>query len=245
MPQDDVWTVRRLVEWTTGFFAEKGCVSPRVEAEVLAVQAMKFANRPEVYMKYDYVPTDAERAAFRALVKRRASGEPTAYLVGKKEFYSLEFDVDANVLVPRPETEDLVEMTERFLKNRASKDPAAPEIWRVCDLCTGSGCVAIALAKQLPKARLTALDVSPEALEVARRNVAKHKLEERVELIESDLFAALDPDVKFDFIVGNPPYVSAAEYDALEPTVRDFEPKLALLGGQTGAEIALRIVADA
>lgn len=247
MSQAETWTVRRLLEWTTSFFKEKGADSPRLEAEVLLADAMK-TSRVELYVNFDSEPSDDVRANFRNLVKRRGLGEPVAYLVGKKEFYSLEFEVDSNVLIPRPETEQLVleavELVKKLEKSAAEAGNAAP-IWRLCDVGTGSGCVAVALAKNLPNARLTAVDVQPGALAVAKKNAEKHDVAERIEFVESDLFAALGSvpaEERFDAIVSNPPYVSASEYAELEPTVRDFEPKTALVGGETGTEIVARIV---
>lgn len=249
MSQGETWTTRRLLEWTTNFFAEKGADSPRLEAEILLAFALK-TTRVNLYVNYDSVPNDDKRALFRSLVKRRGAGEPVAHLVGKKEFYSLDFETNRDVLIPRPETEQLVLEAVEFVKktDKAAREAGtfdAGRVWNLCDVGTGSGCVAIALAKNLPNARLTALDISPAALAVARRNAEKNELSERVEFVESDLFSALKPERRFDMIVSNPPYVSASEYVELEPTVRDFEPKLALLGGETGVEIVARIVATA
>ncbi len=251
MSQAETWTVRRLLEWTTSFFKEKGADSPRLEAEVLLADAMK-TSRVELYVNFDSEPSEEVRANFRNLVKRRGLGEPVAYLVGKKEFYSLEFEVDSNVLIPRPETEQLVleavELVKKLEKSAAGTEDApgnAAPIWRLCDVGTGSGFVAVALAKNLPNARLTAVDVQPGALAVAKKNAEKHDVADRIEFVESDLFAALGsvpPEESFDVVVGNPPYVSVSEYAELEPTVRDFEPKTALVGGETGTEIVARIV---
>lgn len=249
MSQGETWTTRRLLEWTTNFFTEKGADSPRLEAEILLAFALR-TTRVNLYVNYDSVPNDDERALFRSLVKRRGAGEPVAHLVGKKEFYSLDFETNRDVLIPRPETEQLVLEAVELVKktDKAAREAGtfdAKRVWRLCDVGTGSGCVAIALAKNLPNARLTALDISPAALTVARRNAEKNGIAERVEFVESDLFSALEPERRFDIIVSNPPYVSASEYAELEPTVRDFEPKLALLGGETGVEIVARIVATA
>lgn len=249
MSQGETWTTRRLLEWTTNFFTEKGADSPRLEAEILLAFALK-TTRVDLYVNYESVPNDDERALFRSLVKRRGAGEPVAHLVGKKEFYSLDFETTRDVLIPRPETEQLVLEAVEYVKKtdkeaRAAGTFDADRVWNFCDVGTGSGCVAIALAKNLRNARLTALDVSPAALAVARRNAEKNGVADRVEFFESDLFSALEPERRFDVVVSNPPYVSASEYAELEPTVRDYEPKLALLGGETGVEIVARIVATA
>lgn len=250
MSQDEHWTIRRLLEWTSGFLKERGSASPRLEAEVLLADALKL-SRIELYVRFETVPTDEERAAFRAVVKRRAAGEPVAYLVGHKEFYSLDFDVSPDVLIPRPETEQLVlEGIEFFRarqnsavplseneKNAEKKSPPA-----ILDLGTGSGCVALALAKNLPDVAVTAVDILPEALEMARKNAKKLELADRIQLVKSDLFAALPSDAPFDLIVTNPPYVSRTEYESLEKMVRDYEPKIALLAGETGTEVIAKIL---
>ena len=238
----ELWTTRRLLEWTADYFKGRGIENPRLEVELLLATALH-TNRVGLYLRYDEVPTDPERTAFRELVKRRAAGEPSAYLTGHKDFYSLDFDVNADVLIPRPETETLVLEGVEFLRARAKEN--AGFVPRVLDVGTGSGALAVALARNLPAARLVAVDISASALAMAKKNAEKHSVADRIEFRESDLFAAVSADERFDLIVSNPPYVSQSEYDALDRSVRDFEPRIALLSGEKGTEIVARIVADA
>ena len=236
------WTTRRLLEWTADYFKGLGFENPRLETELLLARALA-TNRVGLYLRYDDLPTDSERGAFRELVKRRAAGEPSAYLIGHKDFYSLDFDVSADVLIPRPETETLVLEGVEFLRARAKENPGlAP---RILDIGTGSGALAVALARNLPAARLVAVDISAPALAMAKRNAEKHSVAGRIDFRESDLFAAVAPDERFELIVSNPPYVSQAEYDALDKSVREFEPRIALLSGESGTEIVARILAEA
>lgn len=286
MSQPEKWTNRALLTWTKAFFEKRGIETPKLDAEVLLGYATG-RTRLDLFVSYDEEPTEEQRGVFRELVRRRALGEPVAYLVGKKEFYSLDFAVDARALIPRPETEQLVLETIEYFKKRgwrtgaaavkkrsveieervaefsaaeseAAESPAVErsdseprdpgELW-ICDVGVGSGCVSAALAKNIPSCRVLGLDVSPEALEVARENVERLGLSARVELRESDLFSAvpdaLPEEERFDAIVSNPPYVSESEYVVLETTVRDFEPRLALVGGASGAELAIELVRQA
>lgn len=182
-------------------------------------------------------PEDASR--FRAFVERRASGEPLQYITGHQEFYTLDFIVTPDVLIPRPETELLVE-TALDLFDKTGQSP------HICDVGTGSGCIAITLLHELPQARAVALDISPPALLVAARNAARHNVSERLSLIASDCFAALDSSsAQFSMIVSNPPYINADALDGLQREVRDHEPRQALTPGVDGLIIIRRIVADA
>ncbi|BDG10102.1 peptide chain release factor N(5)-glutamine methyltransferase [Anaeromyxobacter paludicola] len=227
----DTWTPLKLLAWTQGFFARGGVDAPRLTAEVLLAHALG-CDRVRLYLDFDKPLGEPELAAFRALVKRRAAGEPTAYLVGRREFYGRPFAVDRRVLVPRPETELLVEAALAAL----------PEGGAALDLCTGTGCVGITLALERPGARVTAVDLSPDALAVARANAAA--LGASVELLEGDLFAPVPPERRFDVIASNPPYVPTGELAGLSREVRQ-EPALALDGGADGLAVARRIVAEA
>jgi release factor glutamine methyltransferase len=235
-PAADVWTIKRVLEWTTQHLAKHGSESPRLEAEILLSHAKK-CKRIQLYTNYDEVLTDAIRGPMRELVQRRAKHEPVAYLVGHREFFSLEFRVTRDVLIPRPDTETLV-----MEALSVAKPLAAP---MVLDLCTGSGCVAVTIAKQLPTANVTAIDISPPALAIARENAAKHKVDGRVELLQGDLFAPLPAGRTFDIIASNPPYVTTAELDTLDDDVLKYEPRLALDGGPDGLTFVRRILTDA
>ena len=242
MTETQTWTIGRLLEWTTDYLGKHGSDTPRLDAEVLLAKACN-SPRIQLYVTFQQEPTDAVKAEFRAMVKRRAEGTPVAYLVGHKEFYSLNFDVTSDVLIPRNETEHLV--MEGLDRAKLLQSQDLSRTIRIADLCTGSGCVAITLAKHLPNARIIACDISPAALKVATANAAKLEVEDRVEFVESDLMATGFSDTKFDIIVSNPPYVTEAEFEKLAKSVRDFEPKLALVAGEDGLSVIRRIVEQA
>ena len=331
------WSVGRLLGWTGEYFAKHGIERPAWEAELLLAHVLD-CKRVELYFGHVHgAPVDDDhRAAFRELVRRRAQGCPVAYLVGHREFYSLPFAVTPAVLIPRPETERLVDEALKWLKERtagsgplasadtppdakvaeddgtemlpvrslddltaakeaqreieradaeqaaadrtaaelaaadaadpraAETDPdlppppgrvspvrsfgrrsdgsaAGPKL-EMLDIGTGSGCIAVTLLHECPTVHGVAVDVSEDALSVAARNAERHRVADRLQLLPSDLDAALPQGRRFDLIVGNPPYVAAADMDDLPPTVRDFEPSLALDGGTDGMEIVQRLL---
>jgi release factor glutamine methyltransferase len=230
------WTIGRLLAWTTDYLAAKKSESPRLDAEVLLADVLKY-ERVQLYTSYAMIVSDAARGAFRELVKRRAAGEPVAYLVGRKEFYSLPLAVSPAVLIPRPDTETLVaEFLTRF------KDRATP---RVLELGTGSGAIALAIAKQHESSHIVATDLSTEALGVARSNAKRHGLTARIDFRAGDLFEPIPTGEVFDAVLCNPPYIPTNVIPTLEPGVRDFEPHIALDGGPDGLDVVRRIVADA
>ncbi len=239
MPPTERWTVGRLLQWTVDYLQRCGSESPRLDAEVLLAEAMG-CERIRLYTAFEEEPDEPVKGAFRELVRKRAQGVPVAYLVGRREFYSLSFRVTSDVLIPRPETEFLVVT----LLDLARPRPASEAV-DVCDVGTGSGALAVCIARHLPSARVLALDVSRAALDVAAENVGEHGVAERVELLQSDLFADVAPQRTFDFIVSNPPYVSEAEYGRLAPEVREHEPRGALVAGRQGTEVIARLVAEA
>ena len=231
-----VWTVRTLLHWTTDFLSKKGVEAPSLEARLLMAHVL--ACKPiDVLVRAFDEPTDDERTRFRELIQRRVQGWPVAYLVGSKDFYLLRFEVSPAVLIPRPDTETLVQKSLEVLKDR----PAA----RVLDVGTGSGCIAISLAHQCPDLEVLAVDVSPDALEVARRNARTHGVEGRVCFAQGDLLAPAAGEEPFDLIASNPPYISPAEIASLAPDVRDHEPRVALDGGPDGLAFYRRLIADA
>lgn len=239
MADEETWTVGRLLQWTVDYLRRHGSDSPRLDAEVLLAQALGCA-RIALYTAYDTVPGEEARSVFRDLVRRRGEGTPVAYLVGQREFYSLSFRVTPDVLIPRPETEFLVVA----LLDQARQRPAGQPL-DICDVGTGSGILAVCAAKYLPQCRVLALDLSPAALEVARDNAARHGVAGRIEFLQSDLFAAVPPERRFDFIVSNPPYVSRKEMDSLPRDVRAFEPGVALVAGARGTEVIEALVPQA
>ena len=240
----DSWTIKRLLEWTTDYLKKNARQSPRLEAEILLAAALS-CQRIELYTNFESEPPEDKRAIFRDYVKRRAAGEPVAYLVGHKEFYSLSFQVDGNTLIPRPETEQLVVESFDWIKARQATDPNFEPT--ICDVGTGCGAIAIAIAHSLKKAnrpgKITAVDLSEKALEIAKKNGEKHNVSDRIQWVVSDLLDnAAGP---FDLIVSNPPYVSEAEYERLEADVKNYEPKTALLAGPKGTEILERLLPQA
>jgi release factor glutamine methyltransferase len=240
MSQAESWTVLRLLTWTTSFLKERGSENPRLDAEVLLAHARQ-CERIMLYAAFDEVVADDVRTAFRELVKRRSAGEPVAYLVGNREFYSLRLKVTPDVLIPRPETEFVVVAALDALKRSATK-LAEP---RVADVGTGSGAIAVAVAKHAPQCCVVAIDISPAALAVARENAVTLGVADRIEFQQGDLFATIPADRKFAVIASNPPYVSETEMADLAPHVKDHEPHLALFGGPTGTEIIERIIPQA
>lgn len=230
MPPAETWTVGRLLEWTADYLKRHGSESPRLDAEVLLAEVLH-CQRIQLYTAFDTVPGDEARAAFREMVKQRAQGTSVAHLVGHREFYSLDFRVTPDVLSPRPETEFLVVALLDLARQRDAGQPVT-----ICDVGTGSGIIAVCAAKHLPSAQVTAVDVSPAALEVARGNAAAHGVLERIEFLESNLFEAVPADRRFDLVASNPPYVSEAEMATLPPEVKDHEPRVALVAGPRGTE---------
>ena len=236
MSDSEVWTIGRLLQWTTDYLKEKSATSPRLDAEIL-LAAARNCERIELYTAFDEEPEEGVRTRFRELVRRRAAGEPVAYLVGHREFYSLNFRVTNDVLIPRPETEFVV---VALLDAAKELHPQTRPI-RIADIGTGSGILAICAAKSLPDSEVVAVDVSPAALEVAKSNAESHGVADRIEFVGSDLFQDV-PNGGFHFVISNPPYVSADEMRGLPADVRDYEPHTALYGGESGAEIIARLI---
>jgi release factor glutamine methyltransferase len=225
--------MRRLAEvlsLSAAYLGEKGSPSARLDAELLLGHALGL-SRVELYTQHDRPLGEDELAVCRALVGRRAAREPVAYIIGSRRFRRLELEVDESVLIPRPETEELVEACLELL--RGLEGPT------VLDVGTGSGAIGLAIADEHPGARVCGCDSSPAALAVAARNAARAGSE--VELVESDLLAAL-PGRRFDLIVSNPPYVSVAELDRLEPEVARFEPRAATVAGADGLDVFRRLL---
>ena len=237
MSESERWTIGRLLSWTTGFLTEHKAGSARLDAEILLANSLG-CERIDLYTRFAEEPEQPVLSQFRQLVRQRADGCPVAYLVGQREFYSRQFQVSPDVLIPRPETEFIV-ITAMDL----ARSPESDSSLRIADVGTGCGNIAICLAQQIPGSTIVGLDISPAALEVARANVELHGMGEQVELLESDLLAAVDGPL--DMIVSNPPYVSESEYEQLERDVREFEPRLALVAGPTGLETYQRLLPEA
>ncbi|MFL5274318.1 MAG: peptide chain release factor N(5)-glutamine methyltransferase [Anaeromyxobacteraceae bacterium] len=225
------WTPLKLLAWTQGYFARAGVDAPRLTAELLLAHALG-CDRVRLYLDFDKPLGPEELTRYRALVKRRGDGEPTAYLTGVKEFYGRAFRVDARALIPRPETELLVEAALAAL----------PDGGAALDLCTGSGCVGVTHALERPAANVVATDLDAAALALARENA--ERLGATLELAQGDLFAALAAPARFDVIAANPPYVPTPELEGLARELAR-EPRRALDGGEDGLAVARRLVAEA
>lgn len=221
------WTTRSLLAWMDGAFQRAGMESPRLCAEMLLAHVLG-CERLRLYMDSDRPAGDDERARLRDLAARALRHEPVQHLVGEAWFFSLPFRVDKRVLVPRPSTETGVDLA---LRHARTHDALSRGV--VADVCTGSGCVAIALLKNLPDARAVATDISPDALEVARANGARHGVEARLDLREGDLLAPLAGQ-SFDALIANPPYIPDDEWEGVPDNVRLYEPELALRAGPDG-----------
>ncbi|HLL04748.1 MAG TPA: peptide chain release factor N(5)-glutamine methyltransferase [Myxococcaceae bacterium] len=231
----ETWTIRKVLTWTTGHFEKRQVDAPRLTAEVLLAHVLK-TTRVRLYVDLDRPLAKEELSTFRALIERRMAGEPTAYLTGVKEFYNRPFKVDARVLIPRPETELLVEAALHALPKDAPS--------QALDVCTGSGCIAISLAAERPQASLTATDLSPDACALARENAEALGVAPRVTILRGNLFEPVPAEARFALIVSNPPYIGSGEIPGLSAEVRR-EPHLALDGGADGLALIRRVVEGA
>ncbi|MDA0284512.1 MAG: peptide chain release factor N(5)-glutamine methyltransferase [Planctomycetota bacterium] len=231
----EVWTVKKVLDWTIGHLKQHGCESARLDAEILLAYS-RACPRIKLYTEYDAPLTPEERATMRDLVRRRTAHEPVAYLVGFREFFGIDFEVEPGVLIPRPDTESLV-VTALELANGIP----AP---RILDVCTGTGCVPIAIANSCPAAILSAIELDEPVCRIAQRNIGKHNLSGRISLLQGDLFEPVPDDAQFDLITANPPYVTDTEMATLPPDVRLHEPHLALNGGSDGLDIVRRLITE-
>jgi release factor glutamine methyltransferase len=236
---EELWTILKLIQWTTQYFGRKGIAQPRTDAEVLLAHVLK-TERIQLYLRYDQPLQPRELAEYRDLVRRRGAHEPLQYITGRQEFYSLELEVTPAVLIPRPETEILVETALALLKEQGLSSP-----W-VLDLGTGSGAIAVALGHENRQLRILAIDVSVAALAVARRNAKRHSLTDRIHLVAMDLCQAMSTNLAiFDLIVSNPPYIPTNDIPGLAPEISSFEPGTALDGGSHGLAVIRRIMDQA
>ncbi len=232
----EAWTVKRMAAWMQADFARRGIESARLDADLLIAHALGVA-RIALYLDPERPLVERELGSIRALVERRRAREPIAYILGEREFYGRAMRVTPDVLIPRPDTETLVEAALAFLRKCA---PAGG----VLDLCTGSGAVAVTLAAECPERAVVASDISASALAIARENAERHGVAARLTLREGDLFAPLPPDERFICVTANPPYIARAEIDTLAPEVRAFEPRLALDAGADALSFYRRIARE-
>jgi release factor glutamine methyltransferase len=229
------WTTLAVLDWTTQRFTDAGIPGARLEAQLLLAHVLG-CSRVQLYTGFDKPLGDEELAAYRGLIKRRLAGENVSYLLGEQEFWGLPFTVNEHVLVPRPDTETLIEVARGL---RADRNAPC----RVLDLCTGSGAVAVALAKELPAATVVATDISIEAVAIAKANVERNGVADRVTVRVGDLFAPVQGE-QFDLIVSNPPYIASAVIGTLSAEVKR-EPRIALDGGPDGLAFYDRICTEA
>jgi release factor glutamine methyltransferase len=252
-------TVLEAIQKSAEFLGKKGVESPRLQTELLLAHLLKLP-RMKLYLNFERVLTAAETDALREFVKRRGQREPLQHIVGSTSFCGYEIAVNRNALVPRPETEMLAELGWQFLST------FNPQPSTALDFGTGSGCIAIALAAKCPNAKITATDISAEALALAKENAARNNVAERIEFLQGDGFAVLSerwgerprepkentqagsPGVsphQFDLIISNPPYIPSSEIATLQPEVRDFDPRAALNGGADGLDFYRKLAAGA
>lgn len=235
---DDVWTVQRILQWTTSFLKQKEVESPRLESELLLAHARN-CQRIRLYTDFETPLTDDERNKMREYVRRRANREPLAYITGKREFYGRDFRVGSGVLVPRPDTETLIDVC---LDRMAKDQPVS-----ACEIGFGSGCISITLAKQRPQLKIIASDISTEAMSFAKDNVELHEMANQVQLVLGNGFepiAAADAGL-FDGIVSNPPYIRNDEMSELPPEVKNYEPATALASGEDGLSLIRELISQA
>ncbi|MEI6084416.1 MAG: peptide chain release factor N(5)-glutamine methyltransferase [Verrucomicrobiota bacterium] len=225
-------TILEVINKTTPFFEKNGIESPRLNIELLLAHVLQ-KKRLQLYMEFEREVDEKTLEVLREMVKRRVASEPLQYIVGETEFCGLKLAVDRRVLIPRPETELLVEIV-------AARKPSV-----VVDVGTGSGCIALSLAKKLPAAEIMAIDASAEALVVALANAKRHDLEKNVRFVHGDLLSSLPDGFTCDAIVSNPPYIASGELAKLPKEVKDFEPVSALIAGDDGIEIIRRLVMSA
>lgn len=230
-------TVLETIQKSADFLAKRGVDSPRLQAELLLAHALKLP-RMKLYLNFERQLSAQETDTVREFIKRRGQREPLQHIVGSTSFCGLEMAVNRNVLVPRPETELLAEEGWKFLADSSTENKTA------LDFGTGSGCIAIALAVKCPNAEVFAVDISSEALEIAKQNAATHKVTERIKFLQGDGFNALPANVQFDFIISNPPYIASKEIGTLQAEVKDFDPRGALDGGADGLDFYRRLAVE-
>jgi release factor glutamine methyltransferase len=230
------WTILKLLNWTVSYFADHKIEQSRATAEILLAHTLRL-NRIDLYLRYDQPLHQDELARFKAGIKRRVNAEPVAYITGEKEFWSMPFTVSPDVLIPRPDTECLVEATLRLLPEAGNSTPM-----RVLELGTGSGAIAVALASERRSVRIFALDRSVQAIHIARQNARRLGFMDKIGLFCSDWFLSIRPGMLFDIIVSNPPYIRHDEISRLQPEIFRHEPHGALDGGPQGLDALEAIV---
>ena len=234
---EKVWTIASILSVTTTFLAAKDPNCPRLEAELLLCEILNL-DRVKLYVNFEQELTEPQISAYRELVKRRAAHEPVAYILGRKEFYRLKFKVTRDTLIPRPETEHLVDEAIRLAKEFAGVE------LKLADIGCGSGAIAVSLAKTLPSSAVKAVETSEAALEVAKLNAKENKVESQIEFFQGSLLEPLSGK-RFHLICANLPYIPDKDMETLAPDVAAFEPRLALAGGPDGLDLISELIAAA
>lgn len=235
MISEKIWTIKRLLEWTTKYLSEKGISDSRLNAELLLCHTLKYKNRIDLYLHFDKPLRQSELDTFKTFLKRRLSGEPIQYIVGETEFMGIKFKVDQRVLIPRPETELLVESVIDLCKKYKKSQI------KILEIGTGCGNISISIAKLFPDSEIVAIESSKLALEVADLNIRNHGLSDKIKLVFMNIFDDVPKYKNFDIIVSNPPYVSIDEYQILSDEIKNYEPKIALTDGKDGLSYHRRI----
>lgn len=233
-----MWTVKSILDWTQNYFTEKQIPTPRLDAELLLAHVCQY-SRMELYLNYDKPLLEIERQSFRELIKQRVQGAPVAYLLKEKGFWTLTLHVEDGVLIPRPDTETLVETAITAIKEWQFDHEDTP--CRILEVGTGTGAIPLALCSALKNLEITTTDISPQAIQTATRNITDHQklLEPRdnsIELLEGDRMEMLSSEELFDFIISNPPYIPTNQIPHLQKEVAIFEPRIALDGGADGLD---------
>ena len=231
--------LRDALSSAVNFLTAAGVPSPRMNAELLLRFTLD-CDRAYLYAHPEREITAKKQTRYGKALAQRARGMPAQYITGHQEFWGMDLIVNPAVLIPRPETEHVIETVLQLINGGRASSPGV----RIADVGTGSGCIALALAKELPEAEVHATDISPAALEVARANAARHQLANRIQFRETDLLHGLEP-ASFDFVVSNPPYVGESEEDQVQLEVRKFEPRNAVFAGPTGLEVIERLIPQA
>lgn len=229
-----IWRIADLLSWTTNYFMRNSIDSPRLEAEILLARVLNM-DRVYLYANFDRPVDEAERDHYKDYIRRRVAGEPSAYIVGYREFMSLDFKVTNEVLIPRPDTEVLVESIIELVRER--------EKLRICDIGTGSGAIAVSLAHYLPNNIIYATDISSKALNIAQENALKHKV--KINFLEGNLLSPVSGLGKFDIIAANLPYISPNDFSKLANEVKDYEPELALIAEGDGLDLYRQLIPEA
>ena len=239
-PPDPQWTILKILQWTTSYFKSHHIDSPRLTAEILLAHILGI-KRIDLYLRFDQPLSQEELGGFKALIKRRLNREPVAFIIGSKEFWGIDFDVTQDVLVPRPETEFLVEAALKQIP-----DALMSSSQRIVDIGTGSGAIIVSLAVNRPGHYFFASDISEKAIKIAVKNAEKNGVKDNISFFVAELFSSLQENSeKFDLILSNPPYIAGSQIAELEPEVSKFEPLTALDGGVDGLDIIRNILQTA